>query len=135
MTKLDAKIISQILADVARLIESGDQSALSTVSRVLRDSVLHASNAAPHKKKEKKLALDLSPLDSDSVRRKLSSFDSREELGEFIRNNYPKKTDIVSISRLIRVPVIREDNYEALVEKLIDATIGYKLRSRAIRGE
>nr|VFK37093.1 MAG: hypothetical protein BECKSD772F_GA0070984_101019 [Candidatus Kentron sp. SD]VFK41170.1 MAG: hypothetical protein BECKSD772E_GA0070983_101017 [Candidatus Kentron sp. SD]VFK78281.1 MAG: hypothetical protein BECKSD772D_GA0070982_101112 [Candidatus Kentron sp. SD] len=57
------------------------------------------------------------------------------EQGRFFLEQYASNKD--ALTRLVRyldLPLHRQETKERLKEKIIDATIGYRLRSRAIRG-
>lgn len=63
----------------------------------------------------------------------LNSMQSREEAYSFISSSDLKKTDLEAICRSLDLPFTKKENIKALQEKIIEGTIGYKLRSQAIQ--
>ncbi len=74
-------------------------------------------------------------INAESLRFEFSEFQSRDELSDHIRNLYPAKADVEAVARALRLPVMKTDNTDTLVERVVGATLGYKLRSSAIRGD
>ena len=64
---------------------------------------------------------------------KLMSLESREDAESFIRKQNPNKEDLKSLCREVGVPFSTKDTNDSLISNLIEHTIGYKLRSDAIR--
>lgn len=59
------------------------------------------------------------------------------ELGQgaaLLRRAAPTKTDLVNLARHLDLPVSKRDTVEQLSDRIVDTTIGYRLRSAAIRG-
>lgn len=63
-----------------------------------------------------------------------SRFESKEELKAYLQKRHPTKSAIIDIARALHVPAPKTDDYDALLDRVIEATLGYKLRSRAVRG-
>ena len=136
-TKMDSKLVAKVLRDLARAIEAGESRVLAEVAKALVTQErldLDVQNPAPGRTKKASKGV-VSDTEGEKIRQKLSDFDSRGDLGRYIEDTYPTKVSLVGVLRKTRVPVNKDDSYEALLEKLIDSMIGYKLRSRAIRGE
>ena len=64
---------------------------------------------------------------------KLMSLESREDAESFLRNQNPNKEDLKSLCREVGIPFSTKDTNDSLISKLVEHTIGYKLRSEAIR--
>ena len=136
---LSKRLLSQIFLGIGHAVERGDAQTLDEIHRILKDK---RPSSSPVRKVvgksgflEKNSAVLIEHESASEFREKFLKFESREELSEFITLNYPRKADIISIGRELKIPVTKNDDYEALVDRIIDATIGYKLRSRAIRGD
>lgn len=65
---------------------------------------------------------------------KLHSMQTREEGEIFLKKNYGTKEDLLHISRAADIPVHKKDTVAEIIEKLIEATIGFRIRSAAIQG-
>ncbi|AFY74451.1 hypothetical protein Syn7502_02470 [Synechococcus sp. PCC 7502] len=56
---------------------------------------------------------------------------SRSEAEELLKNS--KKTDLQKLAKVLDIPIQSRDNINKIKEKIIESTIGFKLRSQAIR--
>ncbi|NSX33193.1 hypothetical protein HTK96_07405 [Brevundimonas vesicularis] len=119
-----------VLEAATAAFKSGDGKTLRRL-RVAAQSELTSST----RKSDKTAADSIVKGGNDGkLREKFSRFENREELQRFLSSSYPRKSDIEPLLRSLRVPVIKTDAYEAMVDKIVDATVGYRLRSQAIRG-
>jgi hypothetical protein len=137
---LPKRLIAEIFAGLSRAVERDDVELLRQVHGLLKTA--HPTKKGTHAAAQMQLGLSqhVAALRSKAraaseLREELSRFETRDALSAHLRERYPKKVDIVGVAREIRIPVIKDENYDGLVEKVIDAAIGYKIRSRAIRGE
>lgn len=68
------------------------------------------------------------------ARTSLDTMTSREEGEQFLAEHFPGREGLVSLAKAIDVRVTKKDNVGKLRERIIEATIGYRLRSAAIQG-
>ncbi|WP_147445101.1 hypothetical protein [Corallococcus sp. CA053C] len=73
-------------------------------------------------------------LDFKAVTSRLRSFQSREEGAALLVDRYPTKSLLQGLARHLDVHVAKEDDVEMIRNKIIETTIGYRLRSSAVRG-
>lgn len=66
---------------------------------------------------------------------KLNNFPTREAAHEFLMNHHAKRKSLAAISKSLDIPVTKKDTIEILVFKIVDFTIGSRLRSDAIQGK
>lgn len=133
--KLIADLLSHLSDAVARSDNEGIQRAIYALQATGSQKNQASTQTKTAKSKVKQpVTKDLFERDPQLISR-LYEFESREALHRFIEQNLPRKIDLISAFRATKVPINKLDDYETLVEKLIDGTIGYKLRSRAIRGD
>jgi len=66
---------------------------------------------------------------------KLYNVSSREEGREFLSSILKDKPSIECFARFMCVSFLKQDNKEYIINKIVEATIGAKLRSIAIKGE
>jgi hypothetical protein len=57
----------------------------------------------------------------------------REKGLTLLRKEYVDRSFLKRLARKIDLPISDRDNIEILAEKIIEATIGYRLRSKAIQ--
>lgn len=63
----------------------------------------------------------------------LNSMQSREEAYSYLSSSDLKKTDLEAICKQLDLPFTKKENIKALQEKILEGTVGYKLRSQAIQ--
>lgn len=72
-------------------------------------------------------------LDVDALRRELTAKATREEGMSLLNSLSPTRETLRQIASAIDIPAPKTDTVERLKERIIEATIGYRLRSQAIR--
>lgn len=65
---------------------------------------------------------------------KLTAFPSRADASQFMEATFETRKTLDQIARHLDVPVLKQDKLEVLREKIIEATVGARLRSEAIKG-
>ncbi|OYE00007.1 hypothetical protein [Nostoc sp. 'Peltigera membranacea cyanobiont' 232] len=80
-------------------------------------------------------SVDIAKLSPEQVAETLRSLDTREEGLRILTDFCSARKDLQSLAIHIDIPNSRRDSIPTLREKIIEATIGYRLRSRAIQGE
>ena len=89
-------------------------------------------NVVPSSKKQDEPILQNSVVVSESISF-LNSMQSREEAYSYISSSDLKKADLEAICKQLDLPFTKKENIKALQEKIIEGTVGYKLRSQAIQ--
>lgn len=81
---------------------------------------------------------DASDLDAENrlgeVARVLQSALSRDEANDILNSSNLRAAELRKLMRIMDLPVSRTDTVEKLHYKLIDSTVGFRLRSDAVRG-
>lgn len=72
--------------------------------------------------------------DLNDIVAKLTMFSSRAEASQFMEATFETKKTLDRIARHLDVPVLKQDKVETLRDKIIEATVGARLRSEAIKG-
>lgn len=70
-------------------------------------------------------------LEIESSLRKMKT---REDANSFLREKGLKKDALILLAKHLDLPVQKRDSIKKISEKIIETTIGYRLRSRAIQG-
>jgi hypothetical protein len=81
------------------------------------------------------LELKREPLKIEEVAETLQKLDTREEGLRILTDFCSAKKDLQSLAIHIDIPNSKKDSIQTLRERIIEATIGYRLRSKAIQGE
>lgn len=73
--------------------------------------------------------------DYEEISRALGALPSREEGEALLADLSLNKVELQRLATKLDLPVMRDDSVERLRSKVIETTIGYRLRSRAILGQ
>ena len=73
-----------------------------------------------------------SSTDLKDTEEQLVKIDSREQAEELLKNF--KKADLQRIAKDLDIPIQKNEDISRLREKIIESTVGFKLRSQAIQG-
>ena len=74
-------------------------------------------------------------LDYAAIANKLQSAKSMQDGAGILDAIAPTKLELEQISRLLMLPINSKDRIEQMRQRVLEATIGFRLRSQAIRGE
>lgn len=74
-------------------------------------------------------------LNIEQISEKLRAIDTREEGSKILDDFCNTKKLLQNLADYLNVPNSKKDRIEILREKIIERTIGFRLRSRAIQGE
>jgi hypothetical protein len=64
----------------------------------------------------------------------LKQMSSRDEVLQYIETIHPNRKMLEAIVKALDIPFNKRDDQNRLKEKIIEGTVGYKLRSDAIQG-
>jgi len=64
----------------------------------------------------------------------LSLLLTRQDAQLFLDSKYSSKKALEAIARGLDIPIIRQDKVEDLRDKIVEATVGARIRSQAIQG-
>lgn len=76
----------------------------------------------------------VSDMDVDDVIRELTGKATRQDAQSFLDNKFSNKKILEQIARKLDIPIIRLDKVDVLRDKIVEATVGAKIRSQAIQG-
>ncbi|MBW1650495.1 MAG: hypothetical protein JRJ44_07445 [Deltaproteobacteria bacterium] len=65
----------------------------------------------------------------------LNNTDERDAGLKILNEKCPNKFYLESLMKSLDIPFLQRDNIKKLQEKIIESTIGYRLRSQAIQGQ
>ena len=84
------------------------------------------------RKRQNAVALEVEQL--SEIASRLRSLDSREAGERLLGEVAPSKSALEALARYLDVGVRREDRLDGLVRRIVEATIGFRLSSAAVRG-
>lgn len=74
-------------------------------------------------------------IDYQKIKSDLNSFRNREEGFEYLNLQCKTKKELTTLAKIIDIPVQKTDKIDQLKEKIIESTIGFRLRSAAIQNK
>ena len=129
----ELKIAADIIRRVLDAAERGDIELLTHVRQSLKRKPTE-NKITPSKQDLLEYGRFGSKFTEKSLLEEIDKFDDTNKLAEYLRIKYGTRSDIDAVSRALSVPIQKNLDYEAVIEKIVDATLGYKLRSQAVRG-
>ena len=119
-----------LLRNVARQIQAMDE---KTVNRVLEGGFrIDADLPSESKTASKQSACSDEQI--NELKAALSKIDSHEEARLVIGNSLGSRAQLVSFARALDIPAPKNSTSEELKDRLVEATVGFRVRSAAIRG-
>ena len=73
-------------------------------------------------------------IDAPAIIAKLAEFSSREDAQKFLDENFGGKRLLELIARSLDIPIMKQDRVDTLRDKIIESTVGARMRSQAIQG-
>lgn len=91
---------------------------------------------APGRRQKKKRGRTPTPGEAElqAVLEYLNDAPDRESGFAKLDQDIPSKAALEALARLADLPVLRRDTVQDLRQRIVEATIGYRLRSRAVQG-
>ena len=130
----DSKKIGLILRKLVDLIERSSSNEIDALIRGERRLEIVAPEAKD-KKAEPRARLEIDDNVMKEAKERLRVFEERESGREYLRVTFATKLVIERFARFLDLPVQRADTFDAIVEKIVEAEIGSRLRSEAVRGK
>ena len=72
-------------------------------------------------------------MDINMIANKLVEFDGREEAAMYLAQTSILKADLIRLSAELDIFINKSDSKERIIEKIVEATVGVKMRSKAIQ--
>ena len=128
------KVINNLLTSVLELVNNLTSENLKDIESGNFELLLKV----PEKNAKKQTTA--SPLLLDEVLMQkiddeLDTAKSRNEGLEIIESSLKKKTELVAFAKFIDVATMKSDRVDEIKNKIVDATVGARLRSGAIQGK
>ena len=131
MAQSNKEALVGLLRDLARQIQSLEPSDVDDVLAGAAKLEVRVENGKrPTRTKSR------TPVDEElyQVARTLRELTKREDGEKLLDERASSKDDMVRLSRILDLPVQKRDTAEQLRSRLIESTIGFRLRSAAIQG-
>jgi len=69
-----------------------------------------------------------------SLTQPYTDLENREEAQRFLEANYFSRKALEPIARNLDIPILKQDKVEVLLDKIIEAKVGARIRSQTIQG-
>lgn len=132
MNQKQMQLVAIILRELASQIETlrmEDIEGILDKSKKFEIKVIASRGLTEESKVNKRSTEDL--LNASKALHKMST---RDEGIRFLKENYGTRAELVLLSKTIDVPVHKTDTVEMVIEKIVEATIGFRTRSAAVQG-
>lgn len=130
MKRTNAKILALLLRKFTKEIESLSDAELEDLADS-QDPLI--SKTRPGVKSDKAPSKE-EKIDASLIIQALKEFKSRDEGSNYLTSAAPTKGQLANIAKGLDLPVGKRNSLEEIAAKIIEATIGYRIRSAAIRG-
>jgi hypothetical protein len=74
-------------------------------------------------------------LTAGELRQRLSELSSREEAADLLGSGRPTKSRLIEVARSLDIRIGSGDRKEEIVDRIVEGTLGYRLRHHALRGD
>jgi hypothetical protein len=133
---VDKVKLARLLRAFAQIVESSTEDELKALERLSVSDILSAGGAS---KRPSAVKLRRSPKTSDfadftRIIESIRYLPTREAGVSLIERENLDKRSLERIARHLDLPVLKEDSSMRLVQKIVEAILGSRLNSEAIRG-
>lgn len=127
--------MAHIKKDILKLLQLV-QKELNNLTDYEIDSVLvgDAKLELVVKSKSKRKSIE-SNIDLNKLENELRELNNREDGIQLLQKTFTTKEELEKFAKLLDLPVLKGDKVDLLRKKIVEATIGYKLRSDSIQNK
>lgn len=116
-----------------RLVDAVEQLSEDDISKLGDESYSIEIRLTRKRNKEEAIS-PIQGIDLVNVIEKLTAFANRDEAQHFLNANFSTRKSVELIARKLDIPISKQDKVETLRDKVIEATVGARVRSQAIQG-
>ena len=127
-------VLAHILRKIADAIEKSNAAEWQDFDIELKPRKMEAKPTRGHGSRSNRGAA-LSPLDVENLLGQLNNVPSREAAFEILERLSFTRKELEALARPRSVHVTKDDNVQRIKEKLVEAIVGSRLNSLAIRGK
>lgn len=116
-----------------RLVDAVERLSEDDISK-LGDESYSIEIRLTRKRNKEDATSPIQETDLANIIEKLTGLANREEAQHFLNANFPTRKSVELIARQLDIPISKQDKVETLRDKVIEATVGARVRSQAIQG-
>lgn len=129
MSQTEINIIT-IFRRIADAIDSLSEDEIKRLS----DPHYEVEVKAIRRRSKDELATPQNLINVEEIIQELTASATRQDAQAYLDSKYSSKKLLELIARRLDIPIIRQDKVEFLRDKIIETTVGARLRSQAIQG-
>ncbi len=123
-----SEVLATLLSDLARQVERLSDEDLQNIAEGLSKLEIRIVKSKPAKASS-------SALSDEEIKELISSIEESSSREEALKIIEPKTKKILEeIAKKLDVAILKSDKTESIRSKIIEATVGARLRSKAIQG-
>jgi hypothetical protein len=126
---------SELASILRRLADYVDRYPDPELAPIFEQATRLMQMAGSQEKSDLHASLKSGSDDMGGITTKLRALPSREAGEDFLRGVAPNRRALEALARFLQLPVQRDDTVERLRAKIVESTIGSRLRSDAIQGK
>ncbi|WP_162641558.1 hypothetical protein [Streptosporangium sp. 'caverna'] len=127
----EARYVAIILQQVARLIKGLPSEDLEDLAKGRKKIIIEERT----KRSKSITSGQIEASDLEQIREALSEFGERDSGKEYLNRLDLSKANLQELAYFMDLPIPKSDTIDSIKDRIIESTIGYKLRSQAIRGD
>lgn len=128
-----SQLKTNALVVLRRLVEALDSLSEEQLKK-MSDPQYSIEFKAIRRRSKDESKLHFTDANAEEAITQLSMFSSRQDAQVMLDDKYPSKKVLEVIARKLDIPITRQDKIEDLRDKIVEATVGAKIRSQAIQG-
>lgn len=122
-----------ILTVFRRISEALDSLSAEELKRLSDSQYSVEIRAVRRRIREEPLDLPTDESIEETIK-EITALPSRQDAQVFLDSRYPARKALEQVARRLDIPIVKQDKAEALRDKIIEATVGARIRSQAIQG-
>jgi hypothetical protein len=126
---------SELANILRRLADYIDRHPDENLAPIFEQAAKLMPTAGSRKRNDARSHGKISPTEAEQISTELRALPAREIGDAFLQRELPNRRALETLARFLQLPVQRDDTVERLRAKIIENTIGSRLRSDAIQGK
>lgn len=122
-----------IITVFRRISEALDSLSADELKR-LSDPLFTVEVRAVRRRAKEESALFPTDASVEELIMEITALSTRQEAQSLLDAKCPARKSLEPIARHLDIPIVKQDKVEALRDKIIEATVGARIRSQAIQG-
>lgn len=132
-TNFQNRLLLQVIQRLISELEELSDDDLAALAR--RKGTILSTDASSSKSPPTSTKIDLTTAEIDTIRRRLDLLPTREAGEQMLNAEVQGRHQLIQIAKAIDIPINKRHTIQEIIEKIATATIGFRTRSAAVRGQ